>query len=204
MLLWCGFTLGRLEVGEEFLPVQLAILLSSGPGFETLAVHFADHYLLLDQVQAGFAHIQAGQLYQWPFVGGLEVDALEAQGGLVEQKLSIPGKVQFVAGSNLQHALFELQRHVVAYVRPPGLERNTLDRQAAVGGDRHQAQLTLPIQTPAIRAGGHQRHLRPLIRQGAEIVQFEAHRIEGELHGFAGAAVLEMHAAFGQLDTIDA
>lgn len=41
----------RREVGEQFLPVELAVLLARGPGLQALAADFAEHHFLLGQVR---------------------------------------------------------------------------------------------------------------------------------------------------------
>ncbi|MCY1345973.1 hypothetical protein D9M69_320450 [compost metagenome] len=55
-----------------------------------------------------------------------------------------------------------------------------------------------------MRAGGDQGHVGALVGQGGQVVQFEAERIEDELHRLAGALVEEVQAALGHLDALDA
>ncbi|MNZ36712.1 hypothetical protein D3C78_541410 [compost metagenome] len=200
---WCRLTLEGLEIGEEFLPIQLAVFLACGPGFQALAADLADHHFALGQVQAGFADVEAGQFEQRLLVGRMQGEVLQVHGCLVEQQLGVFREVETVVGGQAEHAFLQIQRRVVAYIRPPGLERNALDRQAALGGDRHQAQVALPVQPAAMRAGGEEGHGRPLAGQGSEVVQFEPQRAEEEVDGLAGAAILEMQAAFGELDAVD-
>lgn len=74
----------------------------------------------------------------------------------------------------------------------------------APGRDRHQGQVAFPVEAAAVRAGGDQGHLRAVVGQGAEVVQLEAQRIEAEVHRLARSQVLEVQAALGQLDAVDA
>src|SRR5690606_27131828 len=60
---WRWFGFGGLA-GQQSLPVELAIGLAGGSGFQLLATDLADDDLLLVEVHAGFADIQACQAQQ--------------------------------------------------------------------------------------------------------------------------------------------
>lgn len=84
----------RSEVGEQFLPVELAVLLARGPGFQALATDFAEHHFLLGQVQGGSGHVEAGELGQRLALGRIDAEVGEFQRGLVEQQLGVLGRVR--------------------------------------------------------------------------------------------------------------
>ncbi len=194
----------RSEVGEQFLPVELAVLLARGPGLQALAADFAEHHFLLGQVQGGSGHVEAGELGQRLALGRIDAEVGEFQRGLVEQQLGVLGQVQAIVAGEADHAVLQHQRGIVADIGPPGLELDILDAQVAPGRDRHQGQVAFPVEAAAVRAGGDQGHLRAVVGQGAEVVQLEAQRIEAEVHRLARSQVLEVQAALGQLDAVDA
>ena len=194
----------RSEVGEQFLPVELAVLLARGPGFQALATDFAEHHFLLGQVQGGSGHVEAGELGQRLALRRIDAEVGEFQRGLVEQQLGVLGQVQAIVAGEADHAVLQHQRGIVADIGPPGLELDILDAQVAPGRDRHQGQVAFPVEAAAVRAGGDQGHLRAVVGQGAEVVQLEAQRIEAEVHRLARSQVLEVQAALGQLDAVDA
>lgn len=84
----------RREVGEQFLPVELAVLLARGPGLQALAADFAKHHFLLGQVQGGSGHVEAGELGQRLALGRIDAEVGEFQRGLVEQQLGVLGQVR--------------------------------------------------------------------------------------------------------------
>src|SRR3989338_6144575 len=71
--------------GQQFLPVQLTIGFACGPGFQLLATNLADGDLLLGQVYAGFADIQAFQAQQWFVRRVLDGKAADAELGVAQQ-----------------------------------------------------------------------------------------------------------------------
>ena len=79
----------RSEVGEQFLPVELAVLLARGPGLQALAADFAEHHFLLGQVQGGSGHVEAGELGQRLALGRIDAEVGEFQRGFVEQQLGV-------------------------------------------------------------------------------------------------------------------
>ena len=79
-----GRRLGRLR-SEELLPVELPILLAGGPGFKLAATDLADDHLLLGQVNAGFAHVQALQAHQGTSIRRFHGKGRDADGGVAQQ-----------------------------------------------------------------------------------------------------------------------
>ncbi|MNP40967.1 hypothetical protein D3C76_1346420 [compost metagenome] len=76
--------LGRLA-GEQLLPVELAVLFQRGPGFQFFATDLAHGDQLLDQVDRGFAHFQAGQACQRAAIRGLDGERCNAHRRVVQQ-----------------------------------------------------------------------------------------------------------------------
>ena len=100
----------RSEVGEQFLPVELAVLLARGPGLQALAADFAEHHFLLGQVQGGSGHVEAGELGQRLALGRIDAEVGEFQRGLVEQQLGVLGQVQAIVAGEADHAVLQHQR----------------------------------------------------------------------------------------------
>lgn len=197
-----GSRFGRLA-GEQFLPVQLAIGLQGGPGFQFLAADLADHHLLLGQVDRGLTDVQALQAGQWPTVRGLDGKRRDADRGIAEQQFGFLGQVQLVAGVEVQHAVFEDQGQGIADIGPPGFHLAVGDFQGAFGGDRSQAEIAAPIDLTARGARGDQGHVGTVIGQGAEVLQLEIEFVVEEIDGLAGPRVLEVHITARQLDAPD-
>lgn len=195
---------GGVKSANSFCQSSLAVLLARGPGLQALAADFAEHHFLLGQVQGGSGHVEAGELGQRLALGRIDAEVGEFQRGLVEQQLGVLGQVQAIVAGEADHAVLQHQRGIVADIGPPGLELDILDAQVAPGRDRHQGQVAFPVEAAAVRAGGDQGHLRAVVGQGAEVVRFEAQRIEAEVHRLARSQVLEVQAALGQLDAVDA
>ncbi|MNO97192.1 hypothetical protein D3C76_888890 [compost metagenome] len=190
--------------GEELLPVQLAVGFACGPGFQVLAANLADHHLLLHQVQGAVADFQQLEIDQGALVRRLDGEGRDLDPDLVQVELGAFGQAQLVVGGEAHHAFLQHQGHGIADIGPERLHLAVGDFQLAAGAERHQADLALPVDAPAVGAGGHQGHLGAVVGEGAEITQFQVEGVVDELDGFAGAQVLEVQAALAQLDAVDA
>ncbi|MND82504.1 hypothetical protein D3C80_743380 [compost metagenome] len=195
--------LGRLA-GEQLLPVELAIGFQRGPGFQFLAADLAYGYQLFGEIYRRFTDIQACQTRQWATIWRLDGKGRDAHRGVVEQQLGFLGQVQFVVGVETDDALFQYQRHGIADIGPEGFHLAFSDFQRAFGSDGYQAERSAPVDAAAVRADRHQGHVGAVFRQGAEVLQFQVHRIVEELDRFAGPQVLEVQEAFDELDAVDA
>lgn len=91
--LWRG--LGRLA-GEQLLPVELAVFFQRRPGFQFFAADLADTDPLLDQVDGGFAHVQAGQARQRAAIRCLDCERRDAHRHVIQQQLGLFGEVERV------------------------------------------------------------------------------------------------------------
>ncbi|MCY1284789.1 hypothetical protein D9M70_337060 [compost metagenome] len=190
--------------GKKLLPVQLAVGLAGGPGFQILAVDLAHQHFLLGQVQGAVADFQRLQVDQGAVVRCLDGEGRDLDPDLVQVELGALGQAQLVVRGQAHHAFFQGQGHRVADIGPEGLHLAVGDLQLAAGGEGHQADLAFPVDAPAIGAGGHEGHLGIVVGQGAEVVQFEVEGVVDELDGLTGAQVLEVQATFAQLDAVDA
>ncbi|MNH19073.1 hypothetical protein D3C79_787980 [compost metagenome] len=123
--------LGRLA-GEEFLPVELAVLLQGGPGFQFFAADLAHGNPLFGQVDAGFADIEARQAYQWATIWRLYGEWRDTYRGVVQQQLGFLGQVERVVRVEVDHAVLQHQRHGIANVGPEQLHLAVGDFQSAL------------------------------------------------------------------------
>ena len=190
--------------GEQLLPVQLAVLLAGRPGLQLLAADGADHHLLLGQVQAGVADFQALQAQQGFVLRALDGEPGKGGADLAQLQLGALGQVQRVLGAEVEHAVFQHQRHGVAHVGPDALELAVADLQLAFGGNGGKADLALPVDAPAARADGDHLHVGVVVGQGAEVGQLQVQRVVDELHRLARAQVLEVQAVLDQGNAADA
>ena len=126
---------GRLA-GKQLLPIELAVLFQRSPGFEFFAADFTYGDLLLDQVNGGFAHLQAGQARQGAAIRRLDGERRNANGGVFQQQLGLFGEVELVVRVEADHAVFQHQWHGITHVRPEGLHFAFRDLQRAFRGDR--------------------------------------------------------------------
>ena len=181
--------LGRFArlAGEQLLPVQLTIGLTGGPGFQLVAADLADNDLLLGQVYRGFADVQALQARQWPAIGGLYSKGGDAGGGVGQVQLGFFGQAEFVVSAEVEHPVFQNQWQGVTYIRPPGFHFAVGHLQGAFGGDRYQAEVAFPVDLATFGAGGDQRHVGIVVRQGAQVFQLEVEFVVEEFDGLAGA-----------------
>ncbi|MNI27530.1 hypothetical protein D3C73_812680 [compost metagenome] len=194
---------GRLA-GEQFLPVELAIGFQGGPGFQLLAADLAHHHLLLGQVHGGVGDVQSLEFCQWPAIRGLDGKRRDTDRDVAQQQFGLLGQIELVVGAQADNAVFQHQRHGVAHIRPEGFHLAVGDFQRAFGGDRDEAEVTGPIDLPAIGPDGHQGHVGAVFGQGAEVFQLEVQFVVDEFDGFAGALVQKVHGTARQVDTLDA
>ena len=157
--------------GEQLLPVELAIRLAGGPGFQALAADLAHHHLLLGQVYAGLADVQALQAHQRLVFWALDGEAGERGADVVQLQLGALGQIQRVVGAEVEHPVFQYQRHGVTHIGPHALQLAVADLEVTLGGDRRQADLALPVDPSAIGADGDQTHVGVVVGQGAEVGQ---------------------------------
>ncbi|MCY1172707.1 hypothetical protein D9M73_128500 [compost metagenome] len=190
---------GRLA-GEQLLPVELAVLLQRGPGFQFFAADLAHGDQLLDQVDGSFAHLQAGQARQRAAIRCLDGERCDAHRGVFQQQLGLLGEVELVVRIEAYHAVFQHQWHGIAHVGPEQLHLAVSDLQCAFRGDRRQAQRALPVDASAIGAAGHQGHVGVVVGQGAEVFQLQIHVVVEELDRLAGPQVLEVQVTVDELD----
>ncbi|MND97185.1 hypothetical protein D3C80_895000 [compost metagenome] len=186
--------------GKQLLPVELAIFFQRRPGFELFAANLAHGDLLLDQINGGFANLQAGQACQRSAIRRLDGEWRDAHGDVIQQQLGLFGEVELVMRIEAYHAVFQHQWHGIAHVGPEQLHLAVSDLQCAFGGDRRQAQGALPVDASAIGAAGHQGHVGIVVGQGAEVFQLQIHVVVEELDRLAGPQVLEVQVAVDEFD----
>ncbi len=116
--------------------------------------------------------------------------------------MGIFGQAEGVFGAEIEYAIFKHQGQCVAHIRPPGFHFAVGDLQGALGRDRHQAEIAFPVDMPALGAGRDQGHVGIVLRQGAEVLQFEVEFVVEEFDGLAGAQVLKVQIATGQFDVV--
>ncbi|KIR20214.1 hypothetical protein PFLU3_43920 [Pseudomonas fluorescens] len=189
--------------GEQFLPIQLPIGFTGRPGFQLVAANLADNHLLLGQVYRGFADVQALQAGQWPAIRRLDCKGRDAGGGVGQVQFGFFGQAEFIVGAEVEHTVFQHQGQGVTYIGPPGFHLAVGDFQGAFGCDRHQAEITFPVDLPTVRARGDQSHVGVVFGQGTEVFQLEVEFVVKKFDGFAGAQVLEVQVAARQLDAVD-
>ena len=200
--LWAASRFGRR--GQQFLPVELAILLASRPGFQVLAANLADDHLFLRQVERAVADVQTLEFQQRFLLGALDGKGREADGELFQFQCGALLQAELVVGAGAQGAFLQVQWYGIAHIGPDGLELGVAEFQAARGGQWREADLALPLQLAAIGAGGHEGQLGIVIGQGAELVQAQIKAVVGELDGFTRALILEVQAAAVEGKAIEA
>ncbi|RMM48237.1 hypothetical protein ALQ78_05776 [Pseudomonas syringae pv. aptata] len=196
----CG--LARLA-GKQFLPVQLPVGFTCGPGFQLLAADLAYGNQLLCEVDRCFADVQALQAYQRATVGSVERERRDTGRDVGQLELGLLGQVQCVGRAEIQHAVLKRQRQGITYVRPPQFHLAVGDLQRALGGDRDQADAADPVDLPTVRTRRDQGHVGIVFRQCAEVLELEIQRVVEKLDGLAGAQVLEVNVASRQFDFVD-
>ncbi|MNO59116.1 hypothetical protein D3C76_496960 [compost metagenome] len=198
-----GRGLGRLA-GEQFLPIELAVLFQCRPGFELVAADLADGDQLLGQVDGCLADLQLCQARQLAAIRGLDGEGRDTHRGVVQPQLGLLGEVERVVGVEADHAVFQHQRHGVAHIGPEQLHLAVGDLQRALRGERRQAEGAVPVDTPTVGTVGYQGHVGIVVGQRAEVLELQVHVVIQELDRLARALVLEMQVAFAELDTGDA
>ena len=138
-----------------------------------------------------------------PAIGGLDSKGGDAGGGVGQVQLGFFGQAEFVVSAEVEHPVFQHQWQGVTHIRPPRFHLAVGNLQGAFGGDRYQAEIAFPVDLTPFGAGGDQGHVGIIVGQGAEVFQLEVEFVVEEFDGFAGAQVLEMHIATGQLDAVD-
>jgi len=133
----------------------------------------------------------------------LDGERRDAGGGVGQVQFGFFGQAERVVRAEVEHAVFEDQGQGVAHIGPPGFHLAIGDFQGAFGRDRHQADVTLPVDLPAFRAGGDQGHVGIVFRQGAEVFQLEVEFVVEELDRLAGAQVFKVQITARQLDPLD-
>src|SRR3546814_7560195 len=92
---------------------------------------------------------------------------------------------------------------LIAHVGPKGFHLAASDLERALGGNRGEAEITGPVELPAVGTYGHQCHVGMVVGQCAEVLQLEIKGVVQKFDGLAGAQVLKMHVTAGQFDPVD-
>src|SRR3546814_10742586 len=92
------------------------------------------------------------------------------------QQFGALGQVELVVGTEVQDAVFQHQRYGIAHVGPKGFHLAASDLERALGGNRGEAEITGPVELPAVGTYGHQCHVGMAVGQCAEVLQLEIDR----------------------------
>ncbi len=189
--------------GEQLLPVQLAIGLAGGPGFQMAAAQLADADLTPGQVQRGFAQLEPLQANQLAPVRAVEGQRGHGGLGAVQCQGQAVAEVEVVAGTQVDTAISKNQWRRVAHVRPEVLQRQFADLQLAARGQRLQVEVALPVDASAACTCGGEAGVGAAVRAGGKVVQLEVQRVVDQLDGLTWAPITEGEVSAHQLQLVD-
>ena len=138
-----------------------------------LAAQLANDYLLFFQVNRGIADGQAGQIQQRSLLRRLQGQRIEAEAQLLQVELHCLAQCQAVISGNLHHAVLEFEGHDIAHIGPDGLELGIVQFKVAAGIQRVDADVAGPVEVATVGAARAQTQGGIVVRQGAEIMQFQ-------------------------------